>query len=369
MDGFESNDASRQASRLIERELELDVVRPANDESQVTIQKLQAQGGAEEVFQAVDVNFNEDLAQAKYIEAAVQRFLHGDTAEIYNDDGLFVGSTEVYKGWYNDDKLDLGETTNQDLTVVCEPEMENGIAYARRSGTVKSADELHHQKGVRIGMRYMTVEGWVTATNSGKSYEVTFAQAVDEGAEDSRGLELTRCIGASGGDPRADSASEHDPDDVQEILDLNSVQITTLMIRNMPSRLKQSDIKDQLDTDGFTGTYDWLYMPSTIQVSADNKVKRPGQGRGQGKGYAFVNFIKPEFAVLFKAKWHGQKRFGMARRSHLDITVASVQGKENNKEQFMRGKSCGIENRLFRPHEVASIDLNKDPNIRRGRGR
>jgi len=326
--------------------------------------------------QLVDVNFNEDLAHAKYIEAAVQRFLQGDTAEIYNDDGLLVGPTDVYNGWYNDGKLDLGppglepglldgETTNQDLTVLCEPGMDNGIAYARRSGTVKSADELHQQKGVRIGMRYMTVNRepytnarLVTAKKNGKSYEVTFAQAVDEGAEDSRGLELTRCIGASGADPRADSTSEVDPDDVQEILDSTPELITTLMIRNMPTRLKQSDIVDELDTDGFTGTYDWLYMPSTIQVNGGNK------GRGRSKGYAFVNFIKPEFAVLFKAKWHGQKRFGMTgRKSELDITVASVQGKENNIEQFMRGKPSGIQNSQFRLHEVAFIDLNRDPNI------
>jgi len=40
------DDLQSQASRLKERELELDVLRSANDESQVTIQKLQAQKGA-----------------------------------------------------------------------------------------------------------------------------------------------------------------------------------------------------------------------------------------------------------------------------------------------------------------------------------
>jgi len=124
-------------------------------------------------------------------------------------------------------------------------------------------------------------------------------------------------------------------------------EITTLMIRNMPCRLKQSDVVSELDFYGFGGTYDWLYMPSNLTVAS--------KGKGQGKGYAFVNFIKPEFATRFKEEWHRARRWRMSRRSVLDISVAVVQGKEKNIEQFMRGKTSRILSCSFRPFEPESL--------------
>jgi len=66
-------------------------------------------------------------------------------------------------------------------------------------------------------------------------------------------------------------------------------EITTMVIRKIPFRSKQSDVVSELDHSGFGGTYDWLYMPSNLMVASKSE--------GHGKSYVFVNFIKPEFAI------------------------------------------------------------------------
>jgi len=132
-----------------------------------------------------------------------------------------------------------------------------------------------------------------------------------------------------------------------------SEEVTAMMIRNMRNRLKQSDLVEELDNSGFAGTYDWLYMPS--HIAANTKTK----GGGQGKGFAFVNFINPEFATRFKAEWHRSRRFRMSRKNVLDVSVAICQGKHKNNEMFMRGKTSRIMSVNFRPHEPPLADASK----------
>jgi len=123
----------------------------------------------------------------------------------------------------------------------------------------------------------------------------------------------------------------------------NDAEKITLMIRNMPRYLNQSDVVSELHAYGFAGTYDWLYMPSLAVDAKRNS---------RGKGYAFVNFVKPEFARRFTEEWHGSRHWRMSRRSVLDISAATVQGKEKNIEQYMRGgKTSRILSSSFQPFE------------------
>jgi hypothetical protein len=63
---------------------------------------------------------------------------------------------------------------------------------------------------------------------------------------------------------------------------------TTLMIRNIPNRTKATRLLEMIDEAGFTGAYDYVYMPLDSQTLVN-------------KGYAFVNFTEPTAAHSFAA--------------------------------------------------------------------
>lgn len=68
--------------------------------------------------------------------------------------------------------------------------------------------------------------------------------------------------------------------------------ITTLMICDIPCRQTIQQVIDAINSHGFTGTYDLVYMPP------QKGFRRPKQS--QNMGYAFVNFKRPEYASAFE---------------------------------------------------------------------
>mmetsp|Transcript_17985 Transcript_17985/g.46373 ORF Transcript_17985/g.46373 Transcript_17985/m.46373 type:complete len:459 (-) Transcript_17985:486-1862(-) len=113
--------------------------------------------------------------------------------------------------------------------------------------------------------------------------------------------------------------------------------ITTLMIRNLPHELLQSQLAAEIDTCGFEGLYDFLYMPSTF-------------GTGRGKGYAFVNFATPEVADCFSTLWHNTCRFGNPNEHVLlNVSVACIQGRDANVARWDTSKMRRIRNANHRP--------------------
>lgn len=114
---------------------------------------------------------------------------------------------------------------------------------------------------------------------------------------------------------------------------------TTMMIRNLPVRIMQSQLAKELTTDGFNNTYDFLYVPCTIAAR-------------QGRGYGFVNFVTPETAEAFRMAWNNKIRFNAGnpgRKRVLNVAPSCVQGREANMAQWNRGKTKDIKNRHFRP--------------------
>ena len=39
------------------------------------------------------------------------------------------------------------------------------------------------------------------------------------------------------------------------------MEITTLMLRHLPSRISEEEVLDEVDAKGFQGMYDFFYMP------------------------------------------------------------------------------------------------------------
>jgi len=127
-----------------------------------------------------------------------------------------------------------------------------------------------------------------------------------------------------------------------ELLSEPARALSTLMIRNLPRRITQQELKDDLD-ESFPGLYDFLYMPSEF---AD----------GKGKGYAFVNFTSGEAAGCLIGAWHLKRRFGVSSSEPpLNITAASVQGREANLAKFSNPRLRRIKNPSYRPCVVAPV--------------
>mmetsp|Transcript_90663 Transcript_90663/g.170930 ORF Transcript_90663/g.170930 Transcript_90663/m.170930 type:complete len:719 (-) Transcript_90663:75-2231(-) len=106
-------------------------------------------------------------------------------------------------------------------------------------------------------------------------------------------------------------------------------EVTTLMIRNIPNRYKRSTLMRELDRLGLTGKYDFLYIPVD-------------RGTSWNVGYAFVNFITPEYAseCMEKLADHvfSQCKEGMMRKV-AQVSPAHMQGYERN-VQYYRG--CAV---------------------------
>lgn len=112
---------------------------------------------------------------------------------------------------------------------------------------------------------------------------------------------------------------------------------TTLMVRNLPHAIVQSDLARELDKSGFENLYDFLYMPSVFDS-------------GRGKGYAFVNFVTSEVAYLFMSLWHKSHRFTVSRnKKTLDISVACIQGRDANVLKWDDSKRRRVLNPNYRP--------------------
>lgn len=63
---------------------------------------------------------------------------------------------------------------------------------------------------------------------------------------------------------------------------------TTIMLRNVPRSLTRAMLVDELETQGFAGKFDFLYLPVDFEESTRC---------GQNFGHAFVNFVCPHDAA------------------------------------------------------------------------
>lgn len=113
--------------------------------------------------------------------------------------------------------------------------------------------------------------------------------------------------------------------------------ITTLVIRNLPTQLRQRELLLELDRAGFEGKYNFVYLPRCFNTQSN-------------KGYAFVNMVNSRSAAKLRDAWH---RYTWGQKP-LDISSADVQGLHENMSRIVHKRFSRIRNPELRPFFVAS---------------
>ncbi|CAE7244027.1 ML3 [Symbiodinium natans] len=92
---------------------------------------------------------------------------------------------------------------------------------------------------------------------------------------------------------------------------------TTVMLRNLPNKYSQQMLLEDLNTSGFLGTFDFLYLPIDPETNAN-------------RGYCFINFTDPSFAWMLKCTYEGRKMGRFNSDKVVSVAPAALQGFEAN---------------------------------------
>jgi len=144
------------------------------------------------------------------------------------------------------------------------------------------------------------------------------------------------CVGAddvgvsSSGETSEETCGKRDNSDQNVAIDdLDS--ITTLMVKNIPSRCTQDELVALLEDLGFIDRVEFLYLPTKSQ---------------QNLGYAFVGLLSPDFAAEFCKKMTGTQFKNRKSRKTITVLPARIQGARDTMEHFSNSKTAP---QFFRP--------------------
>jgi len=97
---------------------------------------------------------------------------------------------------------------------------------------------------------------------------------------------------------------------------------TTLMLRNIPNNYNREMVLELLDSEGFSGMYDFVYLPMDFHRMA-------------GLGYAFVNVVDHETALRLKAHFEGFASWKLASQKVCEVSWGEpLQGLEAHIERY-----------------------------------
>mmetsp|Transcript_6363 Transcript_6363/g.11629 ORF Transcript_6363/g.11629 Transcript_6363/m.11629 type:complete len:404 (+) Transcript_6363:76-1287(+) len=97
--------------------------------------------------------------------------------------------------------------------------------------------------------------------------------------------------------------------------------LTTVMVRNVPSKYSQQKLMREINNMGFLGKYDFFYLP--VQP----------HGRGN-RGFAFINLLSAEIAEDFYCRLHGKMLHQFSSETPVVVMPADLQGFDNNAEHY-----------------------------------
>lgn len=117
------------------------------------------------------------------------------------------------------------------------------------------------------------------------------------------------------------SSRQTSPQNAEVEIPSNWQSATTVMARNLPNKYNQQMLIDELNSAGFSGTYDFLYLPIDPETNAN-------------RGYAFINFINPSYAWMMRTTYEGRKMGKFNSDKVVSVVPAALQGFEANYSHY-----------------------------------
>eukprot|EP00440_Ansanella_granifera_P002495 gb/GFBE01002713.1/.p1 GENE.gb/GFBE01002713.1/~~gb/GFBE01002713.1/.p1 ORF type:complete len:326 (+),score=58.00 gb/GFBE01002713.1/:1-978(+) len=114
------------------------------------------------------------------------------------------------------------------------------------------------------------------------------------------------------------------------------VEVTTMMLRNIPSKYTQSSLVNEIQNNGFEGTFDFFYLPMDIHNRSN-------------VGYAFINFLSPQDAERFREAFSGHTFARFNSKKVSSVNSAHLQGLLANLRHFENRAVTHAANKQYRP--------------------
>jgi hypothetical protein len=111
---------------------------------------------------------------------------------------------------------------------------------------------------------------------------------------------------------------------------------TTVMLRNIPNKYTQRMLLDEVNALGFTGSYDFFYLP----IDYRNKCN---------VGYCFISFVDNSSARMFMDKLSGYRLPGFNSQKICEVSWARVQGLKANIQHYRNSPVNSINIPEYRP--------------------
>ncbi|CAE7581141.1 ML5 [Symbiodinium natans] len=89
------------------------------------------------------------------------------------------------------------------------------------------------------------------------------------------------------------------------------------MMRNLPNKYTQRMLLLEVNHAGFLGAFDFFYLPIDTETGAN-------------RGYAFLNFLDPALAWMFRLMYEGRKMSRFNSSKVITVVPATLQGFEAN---------------------------------------
>jgi len=138
-----------------------------------------------------------------------------------------------------------------------------------------------------------------------------------------RDLAPGKSVAQEGSSRRTNALDRILPDPVAPMPELaDGKKRTTVMLRNMPNNYSRTMLLELLDTEGFAGQYDFLYLPMDFQSRAS-------------LGYAFINFTSSDSAESFWRVFDGYSNWAIPSRKMSGVSWSGPhQGLEAHVERY-----------------------------------
>jgi len=111
--------------------------------------------------------------------------------------------------------------------------------------------------------------------------------------------------------------------DLSEKFSNNGGPATTGMLRNIPNKYMQETLLEEVDEAGFSGLYDFFYLPMDVRNNAN-------------VGYAFINFFQPGDFDRFRQKFEGYQFRQVGSKKVATVSPAVVQGLKANLQNLQK---------------------------------